>query len=378
MDAESRVAGLLLIAVAFWQPPAAVIVQPPATPASPTPMALVETWPDGRVNYEIASPRPAWMWTAAYPSIKGYRPPEGTKPVFAVRFARVLVGQDIKVDVSVLLGGAEPPGVTVASVVISPGSQVVIEDLGRFGVQPPTLSSVTVARMKPYVPTVASVSPQIEVANVELLESPYPGYRLTLRNLGSKGVSNVHLQSYRGDAKALSAIKRSDDGRPLMPPGESCTFDVNLTSGAANGSPVAGTWTPLPLDVINIDAVRWDDGSYDGTTPNPQVDRLIEGQSGERLQLRRVVDSLTRTLAERASGEAMLMSLRTRIEALPDAEPDQLAEATRAMRGMKQAARDEIARFERSHPTEPSSSNVVEWLKSLLARYNAELTRVSP
>ena len=35
-----------------------------------------------------------------------------------------------------------------------------------------------------------SVSPQIEVANVELLNAPYPGYRITLRNLGSKGVSN--------------------------------------------------------------------------------------------------------------------------------------------------------------------------------------------
>ncbi|HEY2151310.1 MAG TPA: hypothetical protein VGH34_10895, partial [Vicinamibacterales bacterium] len=62
----------------------------------------------------------------------------------------------------------------------------------------------------------------------------------------------------------------------------------------------------------------------------------------------------------------------------PDAEPDQLAEATRAMRGMKQAARDEIARFERSHPIDPPSGTVVEWLKSLVARYNAELTRLSP
>jgi hypothetical protein len=377
MDAQFRRVSVVLIAFSFWQTPVASS-QPPEPPTPSDVVALVETWPDGRVNYEITTSRPAWMWTPAFPSIDGYRPAKDAKPVFAVRFARVRVGQDIKVDVSVLLGSAEPPGVTVASVVLSPGSRVVIEDLARFGVQPVTLSSVTVARMRPYLPTVTSVSSLIEIASVELLESPYPGYRLTLRNLGSKGVSNVHIQSYRGDAKALSAIKRSDDGRPVMRPGESYTFDVNLTSGTANGSPVPGTWTPAPLDVITIDAVRWDDGSYDGTAQNPQVDRLIEGQSGERLQLHRIIDVLMQTLGEPGSGAALLTSARAGIEALADAEPDQLAEATRAMRGLKTAALAEIAQLERSQTTAPPRSAVVDGLQSILARYKTELTRLSP
>ena len=235
MGPHSWFAGALMLAVSSLPARAQPIPQPPLTTeaAIPATVALVETWPDGRVNYELSSPRRASMWTPVFPRVEGYTLPEGARPVYAVQFARVLAGRDIKVDVSVLLGSAQPPGVPVASVVISPGSHVVVEELRKFGVQPVTLSMVTVAPMTPYLPTVVSVSPEIEIANVELLSAPYPGYRITLRNLGSKAVSNVHVQSYRGEEKALSALKRTDDGRPMMQPGASYTFDMNLTSGGA-------------------------------------------------------------------------------------------------------------------------------------------------
>jgi hypothetical protein len=356
-----------------------VRVQPPAPagPTIPATVALVETWPDGRITYELTSPRRASMWTPMYPRVEGYRLPEGATPVYAVQFARVLVGHDIKVDVSVLLGSAQPPGVPVASVVVSAGSHIVIGELAKFGVQPVTLSMLEAAPMTPYLPTVVSASPQIEVSNVELLNSPYPGYRITLRNLGSKGASNVHVQSYRGEDKALSTLKRSDDGRPMMQPGASYTFDMNLTSGGPNGFTTPGTWSPRPVDLVEFDSVRWDDGTYDGTPPFPGVDAAIESDSGRRLQLRRIVDVLTRTLAQPRSSLGMLALARTRIDALADAEPDQLDAAKLAMRSTKAVIRADIARFERDQSSQPSVS-VVEWLTSLLSRYQAWLTRLSP
>ena len=107
----------------------------------------------------------------------------------------------------------------VATVLVSPGSRVVVDQLTRFGVQPLTLSMADVAPLTPFVPTVISVSPNIAIADVEAHDAPYPGYRVTLRNLGDKAVSNVHVTSWRGDEKALSTLKRTDDGRPLMQPG---------------------------------------------------------------------------------------------------------------------------------------------------------------
>jgi hypothetical protein len=380
MAAELYVAGALILAVSSLPGSAAPMVQPPLNGGAPIPttVALVETWPDGRTNYELTSPRRAWMWTPGFPRIDGYTLPEGTAPVFAVQFIRMLVGRDIKVDVSVLLGSAQQPGVPVASVVVSPGSYVVVEQLSKFGVQPVTLSMVEVAPMTPHLPTVASVSPQIEIANVELLNSPYPGYRVTLRNLGSKGASNIHVQSYRGDDKALSALKRADDGRPMMQPGASYTFDMNLTSGGVNGFTAAGTWTPRPIDLIEFDSVRWDDGTYDGNPPFPHVDAIIESDSGRRLQLRRIIEALKRTLAEPGSGPELLASARDRIDALTDAEADQLDAAKVAMRSTKAVVRADISRFDRNQSTRQSTRAVIEWLTVLLRRYEAWLTRLSP
>ncbi|PYR21200.1 MAG: hypothetical protein DMF94_08900 [Acidobacteria bacterium] len=376
---EFDVVRALAVAVSVMPALTHSVAQPSAQSESvaPTTVALVESWPDGRTIYELTSTRRASMWTPFFPRVDGYKLPEGATPVYAVQFGRVLVGRNIHVDISVLLGSAQPPGVPIASVVVSPGSRVVIDALAKFGVQPVTLSMVDVAPMTPYLPTVVSVSPQIEVANVDLLNAPYPGYRMTLRNLGSKGVSNVHVQSYRGQEKALSALKRAEDGRPMMHPGGSYTFDMNLTSGLANELTAPGRWTPRAIDLIEFDSVRWDDGTYDGTPPFPDADALIESDSGRRLQLRRIVDALRAAFAEPSSGFGVLASAKNRIDVLTDAEPDQVDAAKLAMQSTKASVRADIARFERDHSM--SSDGVVrDWLTSLLRRYEAWLTRLSP
>ena len=347
-------------------------------PAVPATVALVETWADGRINYELTSARRGTMWTPRFPRIEGYQPPEGAKPVYAVQFSRMLVGGDIRVEVSVLLGSATPPGVPVATVLISPGSRVTVHELTKFGVQPVTLSMAAVAPMTPYLPTAISVSPQIEIANVELLNAPYPGYRVTLRNLGTQAVSNVSVQSYRGEDKALSALKRTDDGRPMMQPGESYTFDINLTSGGASDATIPGSWTPRPLDVIEIESVRWADGGHDGTPPFPRIERKVESDSGERLQLRRIVEALRHTLEEHSAGSELLASAAARIDQLADAEADQLEAAQLAMRGTKAAARADIARFARDQRTAADTTAVTKWLKSMLTRYERWLARLTP
>lgn len=375
MRTETAVATLLVAASAVAVSGRASHQATTSEPPRAT-VALVETWPDGRVNYELTSTRRAVMWTPQFPRIPGYTPPEGTPRVYAVQFARVLVGGEINVDVSVLLGSATPPGVAVTTVTISRGSQVIVNALTKFGVRPVTLSMVDVGMLTPFLPTVVSVSPLVEIANVELLTAPYPGYRITLRNLGAKGVSNVHVQSYRGPDKALSALKRTDDGRPMMEPGGSYTFDMNLTSGRGDVNAAPGTWTPQPLDVIEFDSVRWDDGTSDGASPFPQIEPMIESDAGRRLQLRRIVDALRASIAARGADVDLLAAAKLRIDSLADAEPDQLPLARSAMRNTKAIVTADIARFERQRAT--SSLNVRQWLTALLARYETWLARLSP
>jgi hypothetical protein len=365
----------LMVAVSF----APADAQAPADAgAGPSTIALAVTFADGRSNYELVSARPAKMWTPRFPRVKGYKLPAGALPVFAVQIARVLAGRDIKASVSVLLGSSLGQEVRLADVLITPESRVVVDALRKFGIEPITLSMATVAPLTPYFPTVVSVTPLVEIANVELLNAPYPGYRITLRNLSTKAASNAHVQSYRGDEKALSALRRDDTGRPLMTPGATYTFDLNLTSGAASPVTTPGTWSPRPLDVIEIDAVRWEDGSYDGTPPYPHVDPVIEAEAGRRVQLQRVVNALRQTLHTRGSGNELLAGVRSRIDALPAADADQLAGAQQAMRATKAATLADIRRFENHRSAVESSSAVSEWLAYTLRRYEAWLKRVSP
>ena len=178
MTATLATAGAFAVAVCMVSPSPIAAQAPGGTGAAvPATVALVETWPDGRINYELTTARRASMWTPRFPRVDGFQPPKGANPpVYAVQFVRMLVGHDISVEVSVLLGSAQPPGVPVASVVISPGSRIVVDALTKFGVQPVTLSMAAVAPMTPYLPTAISVSPEIEVSNIELLSAPYPGY----------------------------------------------------------------------------------------------------------------------------------------------------------------------------------------------------------
>jgi hypothetical protein len=361
---------LLLVAAAGT--PAASAGQAAAAPEpAPATVALVQTWSDGRVNYELMGPGRPSMWTPMFPRVDGYQPPEGAKPVYAVQLTRAMAGQNIKVDVSVLLGSAEPPGVPVATVLVSPGSRVVVDELTRFGVQPLTLSMAEVAPLTPFVPTVISVSPDIEVADVEVRNAPYPGYRITLRNLGDKAVSNVHVESYRGEEKALSALERTNDGRPLMQPGATYTFTISLMSGP--GDLTNGAWTPRPIDVIELDSVRWADGTHHGTPQSPQLGPRVELNAGRKVQLRRVVEALRQTLAEPGSGPELLAAATSRIDALPDAEPDQLDAARKGMRITKAAARADLARLASEQATPVDADRAADRLRSMLARYEAWL-----
>ena len=376
MNAVSVVAVVVAASIVANPTPSAAQAAGQVEPAAPATLALVETWPDGRTHYELTSPRRASSWTGKFPRVAGYTLPEGAKPVYAVQFSRVLAGRDIKVDISVLLGAAERPAVPVASVVITPGSHVVVDALTRFGVQPVMLSMVDVVPTTLYRPTVVSVSSQIEVAAIELLNAPYPGYRITLHNLGSKAVANVHLQSYRLQETALSTVKRTDDGRALMQPGESFAFDLRLTSDAGGDSTVPGGWTMRPIDLIEFDAVRWDDGTYEGAPPFPQADAVVDSESGRRLQLRRVIDTLRAVLAESSSRMNPLITASERIDGLPDAEPDQLPAARLAMRSTKRTVRADLTWLSENRPTRADDARTQVTL--LLTRYEAWLARLSP
>jgi hypothetical protein len=282
----------------------------------------------------------------------------------------VLVGRDVRVDVSLLRGPSHQEETAVASVLVRPGTHVVVNQLRDYGVEPIDLSLAEAAPLTPYLPTVFSVTPKLEIAAVELLNAPYPGYRITARSLSDQAAANFHVQSYRGESKALSSIPRGPEGRPVLTPGGSYTFDVNLTGGGATD---AGVWAPTPLDVIEIDSVLWEDGTIDGTPAT--ASSLIAPDAGRRLQLTRVVTILRRALADGASGG--LAQITAEIEALADHDEGQLPAAQAGMRQAKLSALSDIARFERDRSAAHDPQAEARWLQYTADRYDAWIKRLA-
>ena len=131
-----------------------------------------------------------------------------------------------------------------------------------------------------------------------------------------------------------------------------------------------------PLDLIEFDAVRWDDGTYEGTPLFPQAQAAVDSDSGRRLQLRRIIDTLRELLAESRPGRDLLVAATGRIDRLPDAEADQLPGAKLAMRSTKRSVRADLSGPVAIRSTQPDEAR--QLLTSLIGRYETWLARLSP
>jgi hypothetical protein len=214
------------------------------------------------------------------------------------------------------------------------------------------------------------VTPSVEIAAVDLLNAPYPGYRVTVRNLSDHAAANFHVQSYRGENKALSSVQRGPEGRPALTPGGSFTFDVNLTGGRKTDD---GLWAPTPLDVIEIDSVLWDDGTMDG--PPDTASLMIPADAGRRLQFTRIVDLMQRLMKD--GDTSPLTRLRAEIDALPAQEEGQVPAAQAGMRAAKQSALDDLTRFERDRSSVHDADDVGRWLAFTVDRYKSWIKRLA-
>jgi hypothetical protein len=261
-------------------------------------------------------------------------------------------------------------------VVIAPGAHILVEALRRFGVQPIELSTTVVLPMTPYPPTVVSVTPAIEISSVDVMPVPTPGYRITIRNTSSKSVASFQVKSWRGDGLALSSMPRGAQGRPAVTPGGSYTFTVPIGAGGTFNEPLpANGVSPLPLDVIEIDFIRWEDGTTDGTLPYPKAGAALPADAGQALQLERIIAIFELAQRQRGGWLEILVDLGARLSALPDSEPSQLEAARDSMLFTKAAVLADVRRYEEIAPVGHSVDDVQEWLRFAREKYELWLHR---
>lgn len=357
------IALLIALSVQGAQPQPAY---PPAT------VALATSFADGRVQYELVSPKPAWWWGSAVPRISTWTAPEGATPFRALKIARRLVGNEVEVAVSLLRGPGMSDEQPIKVMTIARGTRVAVPELSSYGFQPIVLSLADAVPMTPFLPSVVSVSPEIEISQVDTLSAPYPGYRVRLRNLASKTIATFHMRAYGRPEKSMSTVKAGDHGRPAMAPGGEYTFDVNLTGASPLGD---GSVSPTPLDVIEIDSVVW----ADGTTTGPQVNAAataIPNDAGQRLMFERALDILREVSTSPSSGQERLVEIRRRFQALP-IDADRLPATQMAMRAIRGVLIADLTRFENERSVLRDDRTVARWIAYTIARYEDWLKRLS-
>jgi hypothetical protein len=180
------------------------------------------------------------------------------------------------------------------------------------------------------------------------------------------------VQTYRGGEKALRSLQRVTEGHPAMTPGQTFTFEVKLTSGKKTDS---GLWAPTPIDVLDIDSVRWDDNTVDGPSIPPSG--FIASDAGARLQFTRINAILRRAIDRMADGTDTLARVKAQIAVLPDHDEGQLPAAQNSMRGVKTAVLAELTRFEQDRSTSHDRADITRWVQDLIDRNDRAIARLA-
>lgn len=292
-------------------------VAPPSTQTPPD--TVLVTYADGSRSSIRIGLSGCGMWTSNFPRMAPWTPPPDQLPVAALKFACERASDGIRVAVSVLRGSPHQREDSIATVLVTSAQPVLIEQLRGVGVNALTLSLGSVTPTEVPTPTVATVSPLLDVAAVTVTATTPRRYLVLLRNRGPKAARTLVVRAYRGGRLAIGSQPRGRDGTAIIEAGGEYILNVNVpTSRPAPDGSVALN----PLDDIRVTGVVWGDGSHDGAEA---VDALI-ADFGNRLQLIRVAVELQRA---RSAGSTPA-ALRTVLTDLSTDVTDALIDDARA------------------------------------------------
>lgn len=363
------VAWIVASCIVLITPATEAAQRPPSASVEPARLALVIRYADGRITTHLVGTKPASMWTPEFPrrTVAPLRP-SPLPPVWALQFAQVLEGEQARVSVSLLVHDAVKQ-IDVATVTVARGGEVPVDALREYGLESVTLSLIDVAPVTPFMPTLESVTPDLRFDAAEVIAAPYPGYRLTLQNVSSVAVANVHVQTYRGTQKATSSLPVGVHGQPLMRPGGQYVLTVTVTGGRVG--PDVAAWSPEPLDRIVIDSVLWDDGTTTGA--QSRAFAMIPVEAGQRLQLVRIVEIFRDALSSPAID---LAAIERRLRVLPDSDATLLASASQALRDTKADALRTVQGYRPTASAAAAPTAVRRWAATSLQRYEELVARL--
>ena len=275
-------------------------------------VVLVKRFADGRTTHTVVTERKSSAWTPLFPRLRGGTPPAGKLPISALQVSHVLTEQGVLVQVSVLRGSPHQDQELVESMIVRPDQPTIGERLRDFGLEPVTFSLLPLDATTLLPPHVDNETAGLSVENIETVVEPDPRYRLTIRNLSRQPAVMFFVKTFVADQLITSGRQGNLDGSILIDPGGTFEFFVR---GSIHPNPTSNGWSPASLDAIELSAVLWDDGTFEGEPEHVATSLLL--YVGRRAQLRRVVDIMNRTAMDGQDVAKTVTRLRKQLEALP-------------------------------------------------------------
>jgi hypothetical protein len=358
------------------------------TSAAPTQLALEIRYYPGQppAHLTVQPSAKRGIWFGRFPPVAGWTAPANSLPVTAVNISALQAEEGVRVWVSVFLGKIHEEEKQVSSYVLREGDTITANELANVGVVPFEFKVVRLSASIGYVPAFRSKAPSIELVSIQPNFSTIPTVQMVLRNVSSKPVHALHVQTSQGGRLLLAHNEQGKEGEALIPPGGTFEFTARLATQSVNG-PNGNTPETLPDQTMEIATAVFADGSYEGDSDKAMA--FLGFQKGRKTQLGQLIDLLEKA----ANGTIEPSSLKDKVAALTiDADPAATEELHRqfpqekqienvmtviqiGMRGMRDEALKDLSQFElRSRYSGPNAFN--SWLTSAKQRYQAWLSRL--
>lgn len=370
------------------------VAQQKQTPDAPSGIALKIVFEDGRASYNpVPRSKGASAWYGRFKRIASWKPPSGSDPVDAVKFAYVIEGAAVRVQVSVLLGKYHDKEKEVATYLVHENEETSVAELARFGVVPFKMMVVRVNTLIPSPPPVVSRAKSLDVINVQANVATLPSYKLLLRNLSVKNIVTMEINTMLGSRKRYSSWPGGGGEGVIVEAG--ATYETDM-KGADEGRVASGVLTPdAPADEsIVISTVVFEDGTYEGDAGYAAV--FTARTRARNLQLTRAHNLLKNALEspDPESAEAVerfrsqVSSLGEEVDpALMDKLLKQfppLDEFTRrwveaaiqhSLHDVKRELLIDLGQFEESNQKSPGTSTFRTWLSNTQREYEKQSSR---
>jgi hypothetical protein len=308
-----RIVLITILVSCFLQTYATAQQEKPAA-ATPTRLALEVTyWKGDKPAFQTV---PSNSWYARFRRIGGWKPAEDGLPVLAVNIAPGMEGAAVRLVVSVHVGRKHfERQDTVGSYLLQENERLVVYDMTAFGLEP---FEVTVVRVEAkgalLLPAVTSNAPSVQVKNIEAVDSTFPMFKLTLKNISEKNVIALYVETFAQGRLRSSGMPRNRDGEPLIRGGTTYEFKRELNKDAR---PSGGGFAPEPApnQAVLIKTAIFDDGTYEGDATMAAQYKAFA--YGERTQLQRLIARYREALESTdQDAQTLLENLRRQVNAL--------------------------------------------------------------